>query len=127
MKDYKERARKNETSLEIVKCGEKYAMQLMTRYAKYAKKLATTEIPERLLKTLALIAYHQPIEQSRLREMIGKKVYQHVKELHQLGLIRAKKHWRTKILTTSKSFEEYFEFNPTDKKKIAEYLGGHSK
>ena len=122
MKKYGNRARKDETSLEIAKCGEKYAMQLRARYVEYVKKLAKMEVPEKLLKTLALIAYHQPLEQSRLAKMIGNKAYDHVKELHELGLIRTKKHGRTKLLTTSGAFPEYFGFGTTDKKKIAEYL-----
>jgi segregation and condensation protein B len=84
IEDYKGR----ETALEIAKVGDKYAMQLRTEYADHVSKFAPMEIPTKVLKTAALIAYHQPILQRDLLEMIGYRVYDHVKLLNELGLIR---------------------------------------
>jgi segregation and condensation protein B len=74
------------------------------------------------LKTLALIAFHQPIKQSNLRRMIGPKVYDHVDELASHRLIYAKKHGSTEMLTTTKLFPEYFGINSTKPEEIREYL-----
>jgi segregation and condensation protein B len=111
------------TALEISKVGEKYVMQVKAEFAKHVVSLAQKEIPDRLLKTLALIGYHQPVKQVDLMRMIGAKVYEHVHELDALGLINSKKDGRTKILTTTKRFPEYFGIDTTDRKKIREWLG----
>ena len=80
------------------------------------------EIPKKLLKTLALIVYHQPIKQSELQNILGPKVYEHVKELHELGLIRTRREGKTKILTTTKRMPEYFGISTTDKEEIRKWL-----
>ena len=112
----------HETSLEVAKVGAKYAMQLKSEYTETTRTLADMEIPYKVLKTAALIAYHQPIKQSELQDMIGSKVYDHVKELHGLGLIRAKDSGRTKMLTITKQFPEYFGIDTTDREEIKKWL-----
>jgi segregation and condensation protein B len=119
---YKDLAKKDATSLEIVKAGDKYVMQVRAKYASSGKYLAKMDVPERVLGTLALIAYHQPIKQSNLKDLIGQKVYDHVKQLYDLGLISADRDGRTKLLATSSFFPEYFGFETTDRKKIKNAL-----
>ena len=115
------------TSIEVAKAGTRYTMQLKTAYAEAAVNVASCEIPRRVLKTLALIAYHQPIKQSELKTMIGDKIYDHVKELRSLGMIFTRRYGQTKILMTSKRFPEYFGIGTASregiKKWIAEKVG----
>jgi segregation and condensation protein B len=118
IKDYNNR----DTSLEIAKVGDKYAMLLKPEYTATTRGLADMEIPYKVLKTAALIAYHQPIKQSELQDMIGSKVYDHVKELVELKLIRAKDSGRTKLLTTTKLFPEYFGIDTTNRDEIKQWL-----
>ena len=118
VKDYNNR----ETALEIAKVGDKYAMLLKPDYTATTRGLADMEIPYKVLKTAALIAYHQPIKQSELQDMIGSKVYDHVKELVELRLIRAKESGRTKLLTTTKVFPEYFGIDTTNRDDIKKWL-----
>ena len=115
-------SRNRDTSLEVVKAGAKYAMQLKKELVPAAAKLAQMDIPKRLLKTLALIAYHQPLKQSELLEMVGQKVYDHVKELHRLGLILESPQGQTKILTTSSRFPEYFGIKTTKREQIKKWM-----
>ena len=110
------------TSLEVEKIGNKYVLQLKTEYIEYIKSLATREIPMKLLKTIALIAFHQPLKQSDLKRMIGPKVYDHVPEIHELGLIRTRKEGRTKLLYTTEKFNEYFGIKSKEKKDIRKVL-----
>jgi segregation and condensation protein B len=114
--------RKNETSIEVVKAGNKYTMQVKKRFIEQSVMVAKPEIQNHLLKTLTLIAFHQPIKQSNLRRMIGPKVYDHVDELADMKLIYAKKHGTTEMLTTTKLFPEYFGIDTTDPKEIREFL-----
>jgi segregation and condensation protein B len=114
---------KNEDrAMEIIKAGEKYAMQLKPNYVEHARPLAKPEIPENVLRTLALIAYHQPIKQSDLRRMLGQKIYEHVDFLVEKKLITSKRHGTTELLATSKFFPEYFGIDKTNPEEIREFL-----
>jgi segregation and condensation protein B len=110
------------SSMEIVKAGKKYAMQLKSTYAERARTIAKPEIPFHILKTLAMIAYHQPIRQADLRKMLGPRVYSHVDVLISKKLINSKKAGTTEILTTSRSFPEYFGIDSTKPNEIREFL-----
>lgn len=104
-----------ETALEVVKSGAKWAMAARSAYSEHTKMLAAPEIPRKVLKTLALIAFHQPIKQSDLKDMIGSVVYDHVKELHERGMITTRQEGITKILSTTDRFPEYFGLDATDR------------
>jgi segregation and condensation protein B len=104
--------------LEVGKAGAKWAMQVRPQAAEPATKFAPPEIPAKLLKTLALIAYHQPMKQSELVDMIGTKVYDHVPELVERGLVKAREEGVTKILVTTALFPEYFGLDASDREEI---------
>lgn len=107
-----------DTVLEVGKAGAKWAMQVRPQAAEPATKFAPPEIPAKLLKTLALIAYHQPMKQSELVDMIGTKVYDHVPELVQRGLVKAREEGVTKILVTTPLFPEYFGLDAEDREQV---------
>lgn len=114
--------RKDETSVEIIKAGEKYTMQVKKKFVDQSIMIAKPEIKSNLLKTLTLIAFHQPLKQSNLRRMIGIKAYEHVDELTTMKLVHSKKHGTTEILTTTKLFPEYFGIDTTKPEEIREFL-----
>ena len=114
--------RKNETSMEVVKAGDKYTMQVKKKYSNQSVMIAKPEIESNLLKTLTLIAFHQPLKQSNLRRMIGTKAYDHVDELASMKLIHTKKHGTTEMLTTTKLFPEYFGIDSTKPEEIRDFL-----
>jgi len=114
--------RKNETSIEVVKAGDKYTMQVKKKFVDKSIMIAKPEIQSHLLKTLTLIAFHQPIKQSNLRRLIGPRVYDHVDELVDLKLIHSKPHGSTEMLTTTKLFPEYFGINSTKPEEIRDFL-----
>lgn len=109
-------------ALEIGKAGDKWGMQVRTAYAEKTTKLAPMEIPIKLLKTLALIAYHQPVLQSDVKEMVGDKVYEHVGLLVELGLVKKRVHERSFLLVTSERFPEYFGVPASDREGIKHWL-----
>jgi len=61
-----------------------------------------------LLRVLSLIAYHQPIKQSDIVKVVGNRTYEYVKQLEEMSLIKIEKKSRTKMLSTTPRFEEYF-------------------
>jgi len=115
-------SRKDETSMEIIKAGNKYAMQVKKKFLEQSVMVAKPEIQSNLLKTLALIAFHQPVKQSNLRRMIGPKVYEHVDELVGMKLIYSKPHGSTEMITTTKLFPEYFGIDTTKPEEIRGFL-----
>jgi len=73
------------------------------------------------LKTLALVAYKQPMYQARLAELRGGRVYEHVRQLAALGFVESRPFGRTRVLRTSRRFAGYFGFED-DMDKIRERL-----
>jgi segregation and condensation protein B len=114
--------RKNDTSMEIVKAGEKFAMQVKKEFTDQSIMITKPEIDDNLLKTLTLIAFHQPLKQSNLRRMIGTKAYEHVDELSAMNLVNTKKHGATEMLTTTKLFPEYFGIDSIKPEEIRDFL-----
>jgi segregation and condensation protein B len=114
--------RKNETSLEIIKAGNKFIMQVKKTFTDQSMMVAKPEIKTDLLKTLALIAFHQPVKQSNLRHMIGERIYADVDQLVSMHLIHSNPHGATEILTTTRSFPEYFGIDSTKPEEIREFL-----
>ncbi|KQC15259.1 MAG: segregation and condensation protein B [Methanosaeta sp. SDB] len=104
VQDYSER----EGGIEIKEFEDRYVMQVRASVADRVSKVGPKALGAPLLRTLAIIAYNQPIAQSELARVRGNKSYGHVKELEDLGLIQAEKEGRTKIITTTKNFAEYF-------------------
>jgi len=75
-----------------------------------------------LLKAASLIAYHQPMAQSRLIELLGQKAYDYVRELAQYGMIDRRKDGNTRRLTTTRRFSESFGCPYTDRKRVREWF-----
>jgi segregation and condensation protein B len=114
--------RKDETSLEIVKAGNKFIMQVKKTFTDKSMMVAKPEIRTDLLKTLALIAFHQPVKQSNLRHMIGERIYGDVDQLMNMHLIHSEPHGATEVLTTTRLFPEYFGIDSTKPEEIREFL-----
>ena len=118
----KEYADERKTAMEIMKIGSKYVMQVKGIFHDHSIKIAEPVIDEDMLKTLSLIAFHQPIKRSNLRRMAGEKIYEHVDFLSDLQLIHTKKHRTTEIITLTKHFLEYFGIEATTPEEIRSFL-----
>jgi segregation and condensation protein B len=114
--------RKDDTSLEIVKAGNKFIMQVKKTFTDKSMMVAKPEIRTDLLKTLALIAFHQPVKQSNLRHMIGERIYGDVDQLMSMHLVHSEPHGATEVLTTTRLFPEYFGIDSTKPEEIREFL-----
>ncbi len=111
-----------DTAMEIVKAGEKYVMQVKAAFSEASGSISEPELDADLLKTLSLIAFHQPIKQSNLRRLAGEKIYEHVDRLNEMKLIHTKKHRQTEMITLSKLFPEYFGIDVTKPDEIRTFL-----
>lgn len=106
------------SAIEIKKIGNKYVMQLREEFSEIAFKVGRKELDDDVLRTLALIAFYQPIKQSRLRKLIGPKAYEHVELLKQKKFVYSRKVGKTVELRTTKYFAEYFGINDTSLEEI---------
>ena len=111
-----------EGALEIVRLGHKYALQLKTEAVEYGRRLAPQEIPSYLLRTLALIAHEQPMMQKELKQKLGDKVYEHVSELVELGMVQRERKGRSFELSVTEAFMEYFGINAENQSELKAYL-----
>ncbi len=114
MEEYKAR----DTALELIRIKDKYMMQIRQEYAEKLEKIAPTELSTPVLRTLSVIAYHQPITQSDVVDIRGNTAYSHISEMEERGLIVSTKKGRTKIIRTTDAFLEYFELSTNWKDSI---------
>jgi len=97
-------------ALEIVEYpGPRFAMQLKAQYTPVARRFATRPLLSRAaLKTLSYIAYFQPIASSELVLRRSSTVYQHLRELEEVGFISGERQGRSRVYRTTGRFAEYF-------------------
>lgn len=109
-------------ALQLIEISGRWALEVKPRIADHLPKAAKTEIPARLLKAAALIAYHQPMEQARLVDLLGDKAYAYVKDLSDLGLIDRRRKGNTRRLTTTRRFSEVFGCPHSDHRKVRKWF-----
>jgi len=99
-----------------------FSLRLREEYMpKLEKMVPKAKLSRGALKTLAMIAYKQPVYQARLADVQGSRVYDHVKQLTALGFVESKHFERTRVLRTSRRFAGYFGFED-DMDKIRERI-----
>jgi segregation and condensation protein B len=105
----KEYANRN-TALEILQLkDERYVLQLKTEFTPHVKKLVKKPLLSTgPLKTLAYIAYRQPVSQKRVAEMRGRHAYGHIKQLKEMDLAMGERRGRSTFLRTTGYFADYF-------------------
>jgi segregation and condensation protein B len=120
MEEYDQRG----SAIEIKEIEGRFVMQVKPEYAEKVRSLAPKELRSPVLRTLAMIAYHQPITVAELVDRRGAATYDHVREIEERGLISAVPHGRTRLLKTTGRFADYFNLDATDpeaiKRKIIE-------
>jgi len=110
IEELKKHYQENSRALELIELpGNRYLLKLKREYMELVKKILRKPLLSRgVMRTLSFIAYHQPIEQSKVAEARGGSAYKHIKILLEKGLIEAEKSGRTLILRTSPLFAELY-------------------
>ena len=109
-------------ALRLVEIGGKWAMEVRNEVTQHLPASTKTDMPKKLLKAAALIAYHQPMHQSRLVELLGQKAYDYVRELAQYGMIQRRREGNTRRLTTTRRISEAFGCPLTDIRNVRKCL-----
>lgn len=111
-------------AMEIAKMGPRYAMQVKKEYSAAAARLSDLKVPKDVLKTASLVAYYQPVLQSKMFDLVGNKIYDHVKVLEDLGLVKAKPKRKSIELTTTKKFIETFGIDARSRQDVKKWFEG---
>lgn len=115
------------SAIEVAHIGDRWTMQIRAEYGEKAEAFAPPKLAKELLKTAALIAYHQPIKQSDLVRMVGGKAYEQVRVLADLRLITVKPFGQTLELKTSATFPEFFGLPVEDREEMRRYLSARTE
>lgn len=109
------------SAVELVELpGERFYLRLRREYHELVKKYVKKPLFSRgIMRTLSFIAYHQPIEQSKVASVRGNSAYKHIRILTEKGLVEAEEKGRTKILKTTQLLADYLGVpnNPSAIKK----------
>ena len=104
-----------DSGLEIMKSSNtKYFMRVRPKYVEYVRSFAQKELSSPVLRTLSMIAYHQPVKQSEIVRIRGNSTYSHINTLSEMGLITSTPKGHTKLLTTTPEFADYFGLDSSD-------------
>ena len=113
-KDYQVRT----GSLEVQEHEDKVKLNIKKEFGYLTNKLlSSNELDSPTTKTLAIIAYKQPVTQNEVIKMRGNKAYDHIKSLKESNLVTAEKKGRTRLLKLTNNFYEYFDVMETEVKE----------
>lgn len=108
--------------LEIAKTPQGWTMQVRQNLLpKVAHLTPYHDLSEGCKRTLALVAYMEPVKQSEIIRIQGNKAYSYIKSLARKDLVKTEKQGHTKILKLTPEFERYFG---DEKDSIKEKLKG---
>ena len=100
---------KRNSAMHIVQIEDSFQMRLRPEYEHKVKDLAAKALfHPGLMKTLALIAFKQPIAQALVVKYRNNKAYDHVHRLVEEGFVSREPKGRSFLLRTTKKFYEYF-------------------
>jgi segregation and condensation protein B len=109
-------------ALEVRRVGDRYALQLKSAFLETVRPVSPTELSPKTLRTLSLIAYHQPVLQSQIVRMAGEGAYDEVDRLRSLGFVRAERKGSTFELATTRAFAEHFGLESAKPEAIRQFL-----
>jgi len=110
--------RRKDSALQLTEVSGRWILEVKTGLSPFLPESFRADIPQRLLPAAALIAYHQPMSQAQLVDMLGQRAYDHVRELSNRGLIDRRRDGLTRRLTTTRRFAEYFGCPEVEFRKV---------
>ena len=114
--------RRRDSALQLTEVSGRWIFEVRPTLSSYLPESVRPEVPARLLPPAALIAYHQPMKQAQLVDMIGPMAYDRVRELAGLGFIDRRRDGLTRRLTTTRRFAEYFGCPEVEYQKVRDWF-----
>lgn len=101
------------SALEILELAdERFVLQLRPEFTPQVRRLAIHPLlTSGPLKTLAYVAFRQPVSQAHVILVRGSHAYGHVRQLEELGLIVKERAKRGCVVKTTEFFADYFGFS----------------
>jgi segregation and condensation protein B len=101
------------SALEVLELAdERFVLQLRPEFTPQVRRLAIRPLMSSgPLKTLAYVAFRQPVSQAHVVLVRGSHAYGHVKQLEELGLIAKERAKRGCVVRTTEFFADYFGFS----------------
>ena len=107
-----------ERGIKLVERNGEFLLQVKRNYLDRVRHLAPHQDMSRgVLRTLSVIAYHNPILQKEVVDIRGNGAYSHIEELKERNFIKSEKDGRTKLLSVTDHFLRYFEIESTEELK----------
>ncbi|MCR4392007.1 MAG: SMC-Scp complex subunit ScpB [Candidatus Acetothermia bacterium] len=95
--------------LELAQEGGGYTLRVKGELAERVRPLAPhQDIPEPVLRTLAVIAWKTPILQCEVVKLRGQRAYGHIRDLVARGFVQAQDQGPTKVLSVTPTLLRYF-------------------
>ncbi len=95
--------------IEIYQDLDRFGMRVRTEFNAHVKALGSAPLfNEGVMKTLALVAFKQPIYQSTVIEYRNNAAYEHIHTLLENGFLSREAKGRTYVLKTTQKFYDYF-------------------
>ena len=113
---------RRDSALQLTEGAGRWIFEVRPTLSSHLPESVRPDVPARLLPAAALIAYHQPMRQAQLVDMIGPKAYDRVRELAGLGFIDRRRDGLTRRLTTTRRFAEYFGCPEVEYQKVRQWF-----
>ncbi|MGI0141824.1 MAG: SMC-Scp complex subunit ScpB [Candidatus Micrarchaeales archaeon] len=98
-----------DTSLQLIEIGGKYMFALKEPYASKVSSLAVgPDLTRGALRILAYLSKNPNLLQSQIVKIFGSTTYEYMKELSEKEFIETKKIGRSKKISTTTKFKQYF-------------------
>ncbi len=115
-------------AMEIVEDTGGYRMRVRAPYDEKVSHLAGGgDLTPAEMKTLAFIAYKQPLLQAQLVQVRSNTAYEHLQLLVEKGFVSREPKGRSFLLRTTKKFAEYFGTNALKLRPMKEMQEDHSQ
>ncbi len=106
-------------SVALIEDGNHWKLNVKDYYLPIVQKIVSrTELDKPLMETLAVIAWKYPILQSDVIRIRHNKAYDHLKQLEEMEFISRTKFGRTRKITLTEKFFEYFDL-PSEEARAA--------
>jgi len=116
MRDFNER----DSALKMVQIEDAFQMVVKHEYEEKVRHLAEKALfHPGIMKTLALIAFKQPLSQSLVIKYRNNKAYDHIHRLVEEGFVAREPKGRSFVLRTTKKFLEHFGEDAIKQKKLS--------
>lgn len=103
-----------EAGIQLVEQNGLWKFDILTDHTELVQEAARPEMEKAVLQTLAYIAHKKKVNQSTIVKVRSNKAYEHIKTLLELGFIQAEKHGRTKRISPTKKFYNYFNLKQNE-------------